>query len=226
MNIVYFLIKNTKFKKRRILKFLKNELVQVNGITINDKKHELLYGDTIKIEEVELKYSPFKYYMLNKPKQIICSHKETEGYKSALTLIDDKSEDLFMVGRLDVLTEGLLLITNDGKFANELLKIDNKIKKTYLIELARPITSQAINELEQGVMIDKNYITKPALVDKLNDHLITLTISEGKFHQVKQMMHAVDNHLLTLTRIQFGKFKLKDELKVGTYIEVNKKDIF
>ena len=132
-------------------------------------------------------------------------------------------KDLAPVGRLDKDTEGLLLFTNDGKLNHRLLSPKNHIDKVYYIEIENNILDEDILKLEQGVDIG-NYITQPAKVEKISDNKIYLTIKEGKFHQVKKMLEAVNNKVCYLKRVSFGKLKL-DDLALGEVKEVNLEDI-
>ena len=132
-------------------------------------------------------------------------------------------KDLAPVGRLDKDTEGLLLFTNDGKLNHRLLSPKSHIDKVYYVELEKDISDDDIVKLEQGVDIG-NYITQPAKVEKISNNKIYLTIKEGKFHQVKKMLEAINNKVCYLKRVSFGKLKLND-LALGEVKEVNLKDI-
>ncbi len=132
-------------------------------------------------------------------------------------------KDLVPVGRLDKDTEGLLLFTNDGKLNHRLLSPKSHIDKAYYVELEKDISDDDIVKLEQGVDIG-NYITQPAKVEKISNNKIYLTIKEGKFHQVKKMLEAINNRVCYLKRVSFGKLKLND-LALGEVKEVNLKDI-
>ena len=132
-------------------------------------------------------------------------------------------DELSPVGRLDKDTEGLLLITNDGELNHKLLSPKNHVDKTYYVEIENNISQEDILKLEEGVDIG-NYITLPAKVEKISDTKIYLTIKEGKFHQVKKMLEAVNNKVNYLQRTTFAKLKLND-LALGEVKEINLKDI-
>ena len=132
-------------------------------------------------------------------------------------------KDLAPVGRLDKDTEGLLLFTNDGKLNHKLLSPKNHVDKVYYVEIKNNISDEDIFKLEQGVDIG-NYITQPAKVEKISDNKIYLTIKEGKFHQIKKMLEAINNKVCYLKRVSFGKLKLND-LALGEVREVNLEDI-
>ena len=165
------------------------------------------------------------YYMLNKPQGVV-SATQDNTCKTVLDILDvDCKKDLFPVGRLDKDTEGLLLITNDGELAHKLLSPKKHVDKTYLVGIARKLSTEDIEKLELGVDIGEKHLTQPAKVEVISDTEIKLTIHEGKFHQVKRMLKAVDNEVLTLKRVSFGGLKLDETLKTGEYRELTEQEI-
>ena len=132
-------------------------------------------------------------------------------------------KDLFPVGRLDKDTEGVLLFTNDGEIAHNLTSPKKEITKVYRVYLRNDIDNESIKKLEKGVDIG-GYITLPALAEKVSDREILLRIKEGRFHQVKKMLKAVNNEVVYLKREFFGKLGLAD-LKPGEVKEISKDDI-
>ncbi|MCM1534927.1 MAG: rRNA pseudouridine synthase [Clostridium sp.] len=132
---------------------------------------------------------------------------------------------LFPVGRLDKDTEGLLIITNDGELAHRLLSPKKHVDKTYLVGIRVPLSPKDIQALENGVDIGDGKPTKEAKVKVLSDTEITLTIHEGRFHQVKRMLHAVGNEVVSLKRIQFGKLKLDEALMPGESRLLTKEEV-
>lgn len=173
-------------------------------------------SDQIKVDDVLLEYSRFTYLMLNKPQGVI-SATEDGCHTTVLDLIEEKVRDLFPVGRLDIDTEGLLLLTNDGLLAHELLAPKKHVEKCYEVSLARPLSETHINRIERGILLDKNERCQPARVQVLNDQKILLWISEGKYHQVKRMMLACDNEVTFLKRLTMGPLTLDHSLKPGEY---------
>ena len=124
---------------------------------------------------------------------------------------------LFPVGRLDKDTEGLLFITDDGDLAHRLLSPKKHVDKTYLVRLKSPILDADIDKLETGVDIGDETLTMPAKVKKIHDTEIELTIKEGRYHQVKRMLLAVNNEVVYLKRLSMGPLKLPADLEKGTY---------
>ncbi len=214
MNIIKFLVKHTNYKKKAIKKFLDQELVFVNGVMVDCRDYELSRGDLVVVDGQEVIYPNLIIIGLNKPKGYMCSQ-EDEAHPTVRNLLPDKYQHLFMVGRLDMNTTGLLLFTNDGILANDLTKPESDCLKSYIVSLNHPINDYQIYALENGVVIYDTYITKQSFVKKLDDYKIVLTISEGKFHQVKIMLRAVGNYVCGLERLSFGEYQLDETIKLG-----------
>ncbi len=194
--------------------------VKVNGIVtkelgtqIDDKK-DIVYVNNKKVSLKEEKV----YIMLNKPKGYVTTNNEQFLRPSTKDLIKERVR-VFPIGRLDMNTEGLLLLTNDGNFANKLMHPSNKIEKTYIITLRKSITDEQIKMLQNGVDIG-GYITKPAKVKRISKIEIEIKISEGKNRQIRRMCEAVDAELKNLKRVQVGNLELGD-LKLGKYRFLN-----
>lgn len=207
------------------------QLIRSKRIKVND---QLVRNDDLKIDEnkdvvmlddEQVSYEQMIYMMLNKPAGVISA---TFDEKQA-TVMDCFDEfiplDAFPVGRLDIDTEGLLLITNDGALAHELLAPKKHVDKVYYVKLKEMLTDEGINALEAGIQINDEECCAPASVRRLSDNEIELTIHEGKFHQVKRMMHAVDNEVVYLKRLRMGTLMLDETLKCGEYRALTKEEI-
>ena len=166
-------------------------------------------------------YREFVYIIMNKPAGVI-SATEDNLHTTVIDLLGEEyaSFDMFPVGRLDIDTEGLLLITNDGKLAHELLSPAKHIPKTYYARLDKKLSEENIKALESGVDIG-GYITKPAEVEICTDGAF-ITIYEGKFHQVKKMFSAVGATVLYLKRISMGTLTIPEGMEIGQYAEVSR----
>ena len=212
--------------RSQVKTFLKQGLVTVNGTTAKKPDEKIDKGkDVITFKGKVLSYQAFVYYMLNKPQGVVSATQENTC-KTVLDILDvDCKKDLFPVGRLDKDTEGLLLITNDGELAHKLLSPKKHVDKTYLVGIARKLSTEDIEKLELGVDIGEKHLTQPAKVEVISDTEIKLTIHEGKFHQVKRMLKAVDNEVLTLKRVSFGVLKLDETLKTGEYRKLTEQEI-
>lgn len=185
------------------------------GLLVDGKKLELL---------------PLRYFVINKPHTTTCQKNEKYPYVVDLIKVDEQTKKtLFTVGRLDVPTTGLLIITNDGKLAQKILEPTKEITKKYKVLVKQPLTDLMISSLEKGVTIPvdgKPYKTKPAAVEKIDKNDCFISITEGKYRQVRLMFEAVGNRVMALCRVQIGGLKL-DELKLdeGDYVEMKKEEL-
>lgn len=173
-------------------------------------------------------YAAFEYFMLNKPKGCV-SATEDNRYPTVLDYITDhKRKDLFPVGRLDLDTEGLLLITNDGMLAHELLSPSKHIPKTYEAKVDGIVTAADVERFAEGMDIGEKKPTKPAELVILKANVIShvqITICEGKFHQIKRMFEAVGKPVLELKRISMGALALDEQLEPGEYRVLTEEEI-
>lgn len=200
--------------------------VTVNGmpvkqpdLKIEESSDEIIFRDNI------LHYRKFFYYMLNKPPGAVSATRDKLAPTVISLLGDAYREDVFPVGRLDRDTTGLLVLTNDGALAHQLLAPKRHVDKTYHATLERKLSVEAADLLQQGVDIGDEKPTMPARVQILDDETILLTIREGRYHQVKRMLAAVGNHVLALKRITFGSLELDASLKPGQFRELTEEEI-
>ena len=212
--------------RSQVKDIVKKGMVSVDGEVI--KKADYKFDETaakVCVNGKELSYQKFYYYMLNKPQGVVSATTDNHD-KTVLDLLKDApGKDLFPVGRLDKDTEGLLLITNDGELSHNLLSPKKHVDKTYLVETKELVTEEMILKLEQGVDIGEEKLTLPAKVKQLEDKKIELTITEGKFHQVKRMLKAIDNEVIYLKRLSMGSLKLDKKLPLGEYRSLTEGEI-
>jgi len=199
------------------------KLVQSGRVSVNDSIEKSASRgvsdlDNIKFEGRQIELPSKRYIVLNKPKGYICSTKDEE-YPSALNLIDPRNfGNLHFAGRLDAETTGLVLISDDGQWTHRITSPKFKQPKTYRALLDSDITEQAVSDLEKGVMIkDSNKPTAPDQVKILNPKEIELTITEGRYHQVRRMLVSVGNHVVDLHRLSIGSIILTEDLGVGEW---------
>lgn len=203
-------------KKKHVL--VNDEIIKKVNVKVNPDK------DIIFVGEQEVIYEEYVYLMLNKP----------DGYLSAtvdkfdpvvIDLIKGYEHiNLFPVGRLDKDTEGLLLITNDGEANHKLTSPNYAIPKTYYAKVSGLVTEKDVEQFNKGVILDDGYQTKPGELKILNADQISeieLTITEGKFHQVKRMFQSVEKEVVYLKRIKMGEIKLDEDLKLGEFRKLN-----
>ena len=206
--------------RKDVKKLIKSKLVTVNGEVVKDNGQHIEENiDKIFVAEEQCFYEQFIYIMMNKRSGLVSARED--GYEQ--TVLDEMDvyyyqRDVVPVGRLDKDTTGLLLLTNDGKLAHALLSPKKHVDKVYRVNLTKAITAEMINKLESGVELEDGFLCKPAKVEQFtNLQTINLTIQEGKFHQVKRMMLAVDNEVVALERIAMGPLKLDVSLGYGEF---------
>lgn len=197
--------------------------VKVNGVTVRTGKEKVDPDkDEILYKGIPVVYIKHVYLLLNKPDGYI-SATEDKFHKTVLELIGSEYDhyDLFPVGRLDIDTEGLLIITNDGELTHNLLAPKKHVPKTYRAFINGPLNASAVTQFEEGITLDDGYKCKPAELEILSTSMdeseVKLTIHEGKFHQVKRMFESIDLKVTYLQRIKMNELSLPDDLAVGEF---------
>lgn len=209
--------------RRKAEEYILNGRVSINGYVVTELGTQVEANDIVCIDGKEIKLEERKVYiMLNKPKGYVTTSKEQFNRKSVLDIVKVE-ERVYPVGRLDMDSEGLLLLTNDGDFANNIIHPAKHIPKKYEVVLKEKITVDMISNLENGVDIG-GYVTRPAKVKKIKDNIAHITITEGKNRQVRRMCETVGNKVLSLKRVAIGNLKL-GSLGTGEYVELIDKDI-
>lgn len=216
--------------RKDVKKLLKDGAVEVNDSKVKDpKQHVDPEKDTVTINGEIVEYKEFIYLMLNKPQGVI-SATEDSAHQTVLDLLE--VEDLvfspFPVGRLDKDTEGLLLLTNDGQLAHRLLSPKKHVPKTYFAVINSEVTQEDVEAFKKGVVLDDGYHTKPGELKIIKSGItsdIELTITEGKFHQVKRMFEAVGKRVIYLKRMSMGPLILDDSLELGEYRELTEEEV-
>lgn len=199
--------------------------VSVNGTVIKNTDYQVdENSDKIILEGQKTSYASHTYIMLNKPQGVITATK-SDHKRTIFDCLDFKSEGLFPVGRLDKDTEGLLLITDDGELTHLLLSPKHHVDKTYYVETAGSLNENHLKKIEEGIWINDEEKCMPASVEIIDDHAIYLTIQEGKYHQVKRMMHACDTEVTFLKRIRIGSLILDESLSPGEYRTLSEAEI-
>lgn len=197
---------------------IKQGLVSVNDVVIykDDKKIDEA-NDEIIIDGTKSDYQKFVYIMLNKPNGYISSNFD-HYHKTTKDLIKDFDHfKTFPVGRLDIDTEGLLILSNDGLLAHQLLSPKYHVDKTYYVEFRGDFKEIYYTLFETGITIDDGYTCMPSKIVLTGEKQAHLTIKEGKFHQVKRMFLALDMEVTYLKRVTFGPITLDETLEKGTY---------
>lgn len=226
------LLANSGFGTRKeVKKMLKTGVVKVDGVAIKDPKTQVdPDAQTVTVNEDRVEYKEFVYLLMNKPAGYL-SATEDEVQETVIDLLqmEDAVCQPFPVGRLDKDTEGLLLLTNDGHLSHQLLSPKKHVPKTYFADILGKVTDEDIESFRRGVELDDGYVTKPAILEILSSgdsSTIHVTITEGKYHQVKRMFESVGKKVTYLKRISMGPISLdEDELKTGEYRELTEDEL-
>ncbi|MGN0170267.1 MAG: pseudouridine synthase [Lachnospiraceae bacterium] len=204
--------------------------VRVNGELIRKPDHKIDSDkDKVLYRNEKVVYEPYVYYMLNKPQGVVSATKDNV-YPTVLDLIKDEvHHDLFPVGRLDVDTEGLLIITNDGKLGHNLTSPAKHVNKVYEVKVDGALNREHIDQMKEGLDIGDSKPTLPACLEIINSsdkqsHAL-ITIQEGRYHQVKRMFQAMGLHVVYLKRLQVGNLILDETLSPGSYRKLSKVEV-
>ncbi len=212
--------------RSRVRDYIKSGAVTVNGTVV--KKNDTAVDentDVICFKGEEIRYRGLVYILLNKPAGVVTATRD-KSIPTVMDLIKPlPAKDMFPVGRLDRDTTGFLLITNDGDLAHKLLSPKYHVDKSYKVGTAVPVSDDDLKRLCEGVDIGDDIPTLPAKAEKHGDGSLILTIHEGRYHQVKRMLEAVGNKVISLKRISFGGLPLPDELKEGEWRELTEDEL-
>lgn len=206
-------------------------------MTVNGKKEKSAKlhideeRDDIRFDGQVLEYEEFVYYIMNKPKGVI-SATEDPKHRTVLDLLDDiaQSKEVFPVGRLDIDTHGLLLLTNDGQLSHALLSPKRHVDKTYLAQVKGIMTQEDVETFAKGIPL-KDFTCQPAILELVsidlekNQSQIRVTIAEGKFHQVKRMVGYCGKEVVDLQRLTMGTLVLDENLQRGEWRRLTKEEL-
>ena len=226
MRLDKFLANSGIGSRKEVKELIKQGLVFVNDERIkNSDKNIDEIKDIIKIRDKCIEYRKYGYIMLNKPQNVI-SATEDNKHKTVIDLIKGyDTYNIFPVGRLDIDTEGLLLLTNDGKLSHNLLSPKKHVEKEYFVKLKENINDIDINKVENNIELEDGYICKKAKIKRLSKNELNISITEGKFHQVKRMFKAVGNEVIFLKRVRMANILLDKNLKSGEYRELTEDEL-
>ena len=218
MRLDKYLCENTHLTRSIAKKAIASGQVFVNTQCIKNSAIKIKEQDDITYLGKTITSLSRRYLMLNKPPHYICST-QNELYPSVLTLIEVQSvQALRIVGRLDVDTTGLVLITDDGQWSHRVTSPKKECYKTYQVDLAEDINSDAIQHFKQGILLkNEDHVTLPATLVIKEKKKVLLSIQEGRYHQVKRMFTAIGNHVKALHRVRIGSIILDTQLKEGEW---------
>lgn len=221
MRLDKFLVEMKKGSRSEVKKLIKSGRVTVDGQTVREPEQKFdPERAQISLDGQTVSYASFEYFMLNKPQGVV-SATEDRRFQTVVDLIDTaRRKDLFPAGRLDIDTEGLLLITNDGQLAHQLLSPKKHVDKVYFARVEGILPSDVKEQFAKGLTLDGEVKTLPARLELLKEGPVSevrLTIHEGKFHQVKRMFEAVGCRVIYLKRLSMGSLVLDETLAPGEY---------
>jgi len=232
MRLDKFLVACAVGSRTEVKNLLKAGRVTVNGkkeksakLQINEERDEIRFDGQV------LEYEEFVYYMMNKPQGVI-SATEDPKHRTVLDLLDDygRAKEVFPVGRLDIDTHGLLLLTNDGQLAHALLSPKRHVDKTYIAQVKGIMTQEDVETFGKGIPL-KDFTCQPARLELVsidtekNQSQIRVTIAEGKFHQVKRMVAYCGKEVVDLQRLTMGTLALDENLERGEWRRLTKEEL-
>ncbi len=229
MRLDRFLAETGFGTRTEVKKLIRNGTVTVNGKAVSKPDiHIDSNADTVTVNGITAVYREFIYLMMNKP----------QGYVSATwdkklpTVLDLVPEEYlhfkpFPVGRLDIDTEGLLVLTNDGALSHRLLSPKSHVPKTYIAQTDIPATWEDIEAFQKGIKLEEDFTTMPAQLKIVENGICNaeITIQEGKFHQIKRMFEAVGKKVLYLKRIKMNELTLDEQLELGKVRELTEEEL-
>ncbi len=216
----------TSYSRRDVKNLIKKKVVMVNNVIVSksDIKVDII-KDIIMIDNKKLDIKKNLYLILNKPKGYVSATCDNLD-KTVLDLVPDcfKNRNLFPAGRLDKDTTGLMIITDDGEFSHNILSPSKHVKKTYLVMIDKEITVEMINSFEKGIMLNDG-LCKKAKLEKIDKNKGIVTLTEGRYHQIKRMFGCFNSKVIELERIGIGNLMLPSDLKVGEIRELTRDEL-
>lgn len=225
MRLDKYIAETLKISRKDSKLVIKKKLVKINGEIVKDDSLNINpETDVIMYKDQELKYEKYIYLVMNKPQGYL-SARFDNLHKTVMEIVPSEYlvKDLTIVGRLDIDTEGVLLLTNDGKLVHNLTSPAHDVLKTYYVEFEGTLIDNATELVQKGIDID-DYVTKPASLKILSSNQAEITISEGKFHQVKKMFEKLNAKVTYLKRITFDIINLNN-LEIGMVRKLTKEEI-
>ncbi len=211
--------------RKDVKKLVSDKRVMVNNEIIKKSDFKIKENDLINIDGLEWVFNEFEYIILHKSKDCVCANKDNMHATVFDYLPEDFVKDFHVVGRLDIDTEGLVIITNDGTFTHRVISPNNKVGKVYEVHLRDNIENDYIDKFRDGVIIDDDYKCMSAKLEQFDENKCYLTIYEGKFHQIKKMFISLQNEVIYLKRLQIGNLQL-GTLPLGEYRMISKEQIY
>jgi len=216
MRLDKFVCKSTELCKSEAVQRINSGKVFVNDVAVINEATQVHENNTVMLEGQKLIPRAFRYILMHKPANTICSNID-EVYPSLFNFLDiEKKVELHIAGRLDADTTGLVLVTDDGRWSFNITVPTKHCEKVYRVGLSRPIADDVADKFAHGIKLQgERELTMPAKLEIIQPQEVLLTITEGKFHQVKRMFSAVGNRVVSLHRERIGDIKL--DVDVGKW---------
>jgi 16S rRNA pseudouridine516 synthase len=217
---------STTFTRSQARIAIRGGKVKIDGVIFKNAAQQVTEESNVEYMGVAINKPQPRYIMVNKPTGVVCANKDKDHVTIFDSLFLPRLDTLHVAGRLDIDTTGLVIITDDGQWLHQITSPKHDYKKVYLVDLDSPITEKQIRILEEGVQLKKEKKRSlPAKIEIIEDQIIKITISEGKYHQVKRMMAAVGNHVVKLHRESIASIKLDESLEEGQWRELTEAEI-
>ena len=218
MRLDKYISNATDLSRTDAKRIIKNGEVAIDDEIVTNPAQKISPDQTVAIEGSVISMAKSRYFMMNKPAGVVSVTKDNHNPTAIGLMYEHRSDELQIAGRLDIDTTGLLLITDDGKWNHRLTSPRSDCAKIYEVGLAEPIGADYAAALAKGVLLEgEKHLCLPAHMEQIDDNHLTLSIAEGKYHQVKRMFAALGNHVASLHRFQVGGITLDTELEPGEY---------
>lgn len=227
MRLDKFLSQQLGVSRALVLRELRNKRVTVDGEIVKTGSMKISPEQRVEFDGnvLDLITGP-RYFMLNKPQGYVCSTDDPDHPTVLYFLEEPVAYKLHAAGRLDIDTTGLVLMTDDGQWSHRITSPRHHCEKTYLVTLENPLADDTAAQFEAGVQLhNEDSLTKPAKLEQIEENLVRLTISEGRYHQVKRMFAAVGNRVVALHRERIGEIVMDEDLEPGQYRPLTEQEI-
>lgn len=225
MRLDKFLAHHLGVSRNLMTKALKASRITVDGEIIKTGAYKLSPAQSVEYDGIGIEaVTGNRYFMLNKPRGYVCSTDDPDHATIVYFIDEPMADKLHAAGRLDLDTTGLVLLTDDGKWSHRITSPKHHCEKVYVVTVECPLTNDLIQRFYSGIQLHgEKTLTKPAILNILDDHHAELTISEGRYHQVKRMFAAMNNHVVALHRKQIGSIIL--DIPEGEYRALTEDEI-
>ena len=226
MRLDKYISNATDLSRTDVKKLIKSGLVSIDDETAKSGSQKVSDDQEIAIEGSTIQLMTTRYFMMNKPAGVVSATKDHTNPTALDLIYEHRNDQLQIAGRLDIDTTGLLLITDDGQWNHIVTSPRTDCKKIYAVELENAVNEDYHKKLEAGITLEgEKRRCLPATMKVIDDHHIQLSISEGKYHQVKRMITSLGNEVVSLHRLQIGGIALDPELEPGDYRPLTEEEI-